>query len=159
MLKISVTSMHVRRPVRRNKWRGCHHRKRLRGEGGDGGGLEGVSEKNLRIPFHCWYNKLQWRIQTLRLAGGGGTFLGFQVAPPPLQRFSWSHYESLYLDFFRISICTPPPFTIFSEATIKVYTWIFLTIFPEATIKVYTWIFHDFDLHPPPPLPFFLKPL
>ena len=26
-------------------------------------------------------NGLQWRIQVLRL-GGGGTFLGFQIAPP-----------------------------------------------------------------------------
>ena len=42
----------------------------------------------------------QWWIQVLRLGGGGGcTYLGFQIAPPPL--------------------------SIFPEAIIKIYTWIF----------------------------------
>ena len=65
--------------------------------------------------------------------------------------------------FFRILYCTPPPLCFFSEATIKVYTWIFFSeatikslyldflgfriapplafFFSEATRKVYTWIF------------------
>ena len=49
---------------------------------------------------------MQWRIQVLRLGGGGGTFLGFQIAPP-------------------------------------------LRGFPEATIKVYTWIWVGFRIAPP----------
>ena len=99
---------------------------------------------------------------------GGPTFLGIRFAPPPppLERFSWSHYKSLYLDFLGFRIA-PPLVFFFSEATIKVYTWIFfwshykslyldflgfriapplVFFFSEATIKVYTSIF-------------FLKPL
>ena len=63
----------------------------------------------------------------------GAHFLGIRFAPP-LERLSWSHYKSLYLDFLGFRIAPPPLVFFFSEATIKVYT------FSEATIKVYAWI-------------------
>ena len=81
--------------------------------------------------------RLQWRIQDLRLGGGGGGLLFYELElHPPLERFSWSHYQSLCLDFLGFRIA--PPHEFFSEATIKVYTY--LCISSEATIKVYTWI-------------------
>ena len=38
-------------------------------------------------------------------------FLGFRFAPPPppLDHFAWSHYKSLYLDFLGCRFAPPPP--------------------------------------------------
>ena len=97
---------------------------------------------------------LQWRIQDLRLRGGP-TFLEIELhPPPPLERFSWSHYKSLYLDFLGFRIA--PPLCFFPEGTIKVYSWIFFWIHYKS---LYIHFFGDFQLHPPPPCAFSLKPL
>ena len=49
----------------------------------------------------CYYNRLQWRIQALRL-GGRTFFESFTEAT--IKVYAWI--------CFRISICTPPPMII-----------------------------------------------
>ena len=49
-------------------------------------------------------------------------FLRISNCTPPLCFFLWSHYKSVYLDFLGFRIAHNCVF--FSEATIKVYTWI-----------------------------------
>ena len=83
------------------------------------------------------------------------TPLVFFFSEATIKVYTWifflkSHYKSLYLDFCRISNCTPPPCVFFfSEATIKVYTWIFL----KPLLKSIPKLSDKATLAPPPPDP------
>ena len=51
------------------------------------------------LPFVVFLGGFPSRCQNLSSGAirPGGLLLGIKIAPPPLERFSWSHYKSLYL--------------------------------------------------------------
>ena len=78
--------------------------------------------------------------------GGGGALFWDFILHPPLRGFSWSHYKSLYLDF--LGFWFAPPLDHFSWSHYKCLCLDFWDLdlhthfFSEATIKVYSWMFY-----------------
>ena len=76
----------------------------------------------------------------------GAHFLGIRFAPP-LERLSWSHYKSLYLDFLGFRIAPPPPCVFFLWSH---YKSVYLVCFFCSHYKSLYLDFLRFRIAPPP---------